>query len=198
MSANPSSVAPSAAARTSGNTTQPRTNNSANNNNNNKNGRRNNGNGKGTGAGGGNANNRGGGQQRAPPADAASEQTAAAAAAAVERRQAEQRRQDEEDAAAVAAGGETCVVCFKVVEIFSIGECDHAVCYECSTRMRVLCKQNECPICRTDMSKVCWCNSGHSGVHVSNRFVACQLWCNRTKMITRCNAADSPLCRLLS
>lgn len=48
----------------------------------------------------------------------------------------------------------TCVVCFKVVDIFSIGECDHPVCYECSTRMRVLCKQNECPICRTDMSKV--------------------------------------------
>lgn len=51
-------------------------------------------------------------------------------------------------------GDNTCVVCFKVVEIFSIGECDHPVCYECSTRMRVLCKQNECPICRTDMSKV--------------------------------------------
>lgn len=51
-------------------------------------------------------------------------------------------------------GDNTCVVCFKVVEIFSIGECDHPVCYECSTRMRVLCKQNECPICRTDLSKV--------------------------------------------
>lgn len=28
----------------------------------------------------------------------------------------------------------TCVVCFKIVDIFSIGECDHPVCYECSTR----------------------------------------------------------------
>lgn len=27
----------------------------------------------------------------------------------------------------------TCVVCFKIVDIFSIGECDHPVCYECST-----------------------------------------------------------------
>uniref|UniRef100_A0A1B6LIS3 RING-type E3 ubiquitin transferase n=1 Tax=Graphocephala atropunctata TaxID=36148 RepID=A0A1B6LIS3_9HEMI len=48
----------------------------------------------------------------------------------------------------------TCVVCFKNVDIFSIGDCDHPVCYECSTRMRVLCRQNECPICRHDMQKV--------------------------------------------
>ena len=48
----------------------------------------------------------------------------------------------------------TCVVCFKTASIFSIGECDHPVCYECSTRMRVLCRQNECPICRQDLAKV--------------------------------------------
>ncbi|XP_046660073.1 E3 ubiquitin-protein ligase ZNF598 [Homalodisca vitripennis] len=48
----------------------------------------------------------------------------------------------------------TCVVCFKNVDIYSIGDCDHPVCYECSTRMRVLCRQNECPICRHDMQKV--------------------------------------------
>lgn len=48
----------------------------------------------------------------------------------------------------------TCVVCFKNVEIFSIGVCDHPVCYECSTRMRVLCRQNECPICRHNMQQV--------------------------------------------
>lgn len=47
-----------------------------------------------------------------------------------------------------------CVVCFKNVTIFSIGDCDHAVCYECSTRMRVLYVQNECPICRRDLPKV--------------------------------------------
>ncbi|XP_055918168.1 E3 ubiquitin-protein ligase ZNF598 [Eupeodes corollae] len=47
-----------------------------------------------------------------------------------------------------------CVVCFKNVEIYSIGECDHPVCYECSTRMRVLCKQQECPICRQGLEKV--------------------------------------------
>ncbi|XP_065367355.1 E3 ubiquitin-protein ligase ZNF598 [Calliphora vicina] len=47
-----------------------------------------------------------------------------------------------------------CVVCFKNVDLFSVGECDHPVCYECSTRMRVLCQQNECPICRQVLSKV--------------------------------------------
>lgn len=47
-----------------------------------------------------------------------------------------------------------CVVCFKNLNIYSIGECDHPVCYECSTRMRVLCQQNECPICRQVLSKV--------------------------------------------
>ncbi|XP_023288987.1 E3 ubiquitin-protein ligase ZNF598 [Orussus abietinus] len=47
-----------------------------------------------------------------------------------------------------------CVVCYKNVEIYSIGMCEHPVCYECSTRMRVLCQQNECPICRQDLPKV--------------------------------------------
>uniref|UniRef100_T1H0H0 RING-type domain-containing protein n=1 Tax=Megaselia scalaris TaxID=36166 RepID=T1H0H0_MEGSC len=51
-----------------------------------------------------------------------------------------------------------CVVCFKNIEIFSIGSCDHPFCHECSTRMRVLCKQNECPICRQSLSKVIFTN----------------------------------------
>uniref|UniRef100_A0A1B0D2D6 RING-type E3 ubiquitin transferase n=1 Tax=Phlebotomus papatasi TaxID=29031 RepID=A0A1B0D2D6_PHLPP len=48
----------------------------------------------------------------------------------------------------------SCVVCFIEVTIFSVGSCDHAVCYVCSTRMRVLCEQNECPICRQELSQV--------------------------------------------
>ncbi|XP_011501913.1 PREDICTED: zinc finger protein 598 [Ceratosolen solmsi marchali] len=48
----------------------------------------------------------------------------------------------------------TCVVCYKNVEYYSIGMCEHPVCFECSTRMRVLCQQNECPICRQDLPKV--------------------------------------------
>ncbi|CAG9860455.1 unnamed protein product [Phyllotreta striolata] len=52
-----------------------------------------------------------------------------------------------------------CIVCFKNVEIYSIGSCDHAVCFECSTRMRVLCKQNECPICRKLLEKIIFTKS---------------------------------------
>lgn len=32
--------------------------------------------------------------------------------------------------------------------MFAIGPCDHPVCHKCSTRMRVLCEKNDCPICR--------------------------------------------------
>ncbi|RWS27247.1 oxoglutarate/malate carrier protein-like protein [Leptotrombidium deliense] len=38
--------------------------------------------------------------------------------------------------------------------IYAVGVCDHVVCYECSTKLRVLCKQNECPICRRNLQKV--------------------------------------------
>ncbi|KAF5293670.1 hypothetical protein FQA39_LY03155 [Lamprigera yunnana] len=47
-----------------------------------------------------------------------------------------------------------CVVCFKNVDLFSIGICDHPVCFECSTRMRVVCRQKECPICRQKLGEV--------------------------------------------
>ncbi|KAG5678449.1 hypothetical protein PVAND_008121 [Polypedilum vanderplanki] len=53
----------------------------------------------------------------------------------------------------------SCVVCFKPTLIFSIGSCNHPVCYECSARMRVLCMQNECPICRQDLPKVIFTKS---------------------------------------
>ncbi|GAB0096902.1 E3 ubiquitin-protein ligase ZNF598 [Sergentomyia squamirostris] len=55
----------------------------------------------------------------------------------------------------------SCVVCFIEVSIFSVGICDHAVCYVCSTRMRVLCSQNECPICRQELSKVIFSYEKH-------------------------------------
>lgn len=64
---------------------------------------------------------------------------------------------------------EVCVVCFRRLEIYSVGECDHPVCYECSTRMRVLCARNECPICRKDMAKVtggAGCLPDAEGAHI--------------------------------
>lgn len=48
----------------------------------------------------------------------------------------------------------TCPVCHDVIEIYAVGPCDHRVCYRCSTRMRVLCEQMDCPICRSHMPQV--------------------------------------------
>lgn len=54
----------------------------------------------------------------------------------------------------------TCLVCcqdypsFKRKAIFAIGPCNHMVCYYCSTKMRVLCDQTECPTCRQELSEV--------------------------------------------
>ena len=47
-----------------------------------------------------------------------------------------------------------CAVCLNRMTIYAVGMCNHPVCSECSTRMRILCAQNECPICRQDMPKV--------------------------------------------
>ena len=49
---------------------------------------------------------------------------------------------------------EHCPVCLNRMQIYAVGICNHPVCSECSTRMRILCAQNECPICRQDMPKV--------------------------------------------
>ncbi|XP_060077761.1 E3 ubiquitin-protein ligase ZNF598-like, partial [Ylistrum balloti] len=49
---------------------------------------------------------------------------------------------------------ESCPVCHEAVEIYAIGSCDHPVCYRCALRMRALCEQLYCPICRTDLNQV--------------------------------------------
>lgn len=50
--------------------------------------------------------------------------------------------------------GSSCIVCYKDVKYYSVGTCDHGVCFECSARMKVLLEQNECPICRTPVEQV--------------------------------------------
>lgn len=39
-------------------------------------------------------------------------------------------------------------------KIFAYGKCDHHVCYVCSARLRVICDQSECPICREKLDSV--------------------------------------------
>ncbi len=53
------------------------------------------------------------------------------------------------------SGEDLCPVCSEVVSVYAVGTCDHFVCYRCSTRMRSLCNQMYCAICRTELPKVC-------------------------------------------
>ena len=52
------------------------------------------------------------------------------------------------------ASEDQCSVCWNDIKIFALGHCNHPVCHVCSTRMRVLCSQKDCAICRQDLSKV--------------------------------------------
>ena len=47
-----------------------------------------------------------------------------------------------------------CVLCCQEVDIFALGKCDHPVCYRCSTKMRALCEQKYCAVCREELDKV--------------------------------------------
>lgn len=49
---------------------------------------------------------------------------------------------------------EICVICCYSSDYFCLGQCDHPVCFECGTRLRVLCQSNECSICRSQLAEV--------------------------------------------
>ena len=49
---------------------------------------------------------------------------------------------------------DVCNVCHDDIEIYAVGKCEHFVCYKCSTRMRLLCEQMYCAICRADLPEV--------------------------------------------
>merc|ERR1712244_93050 len=54
---------------------------------------------------------------------------------------------------------EPCPLCLGPMLVRSVGECDHAVCLVCSTRMRVLALKNECALCRRDLQTVVFTQS---------------------------------------
>ncbi|XP_046524252.1 E3 ubiquitin-protein ligase ZNF598 isoform X2 [Equus quagga] len=67
----------------------------------------------------------------------------------------EGRRAALEAAAAVPErGGGSCVLCCGDLEATALGRCDHPVCYRCSTKMRVLCEQRYCAVCREELRQV--------------------------------------------
>ncbi|GBM11822.1 E3 ubiquitin-protein ligase ZNF598 [Araneus ventricosus] len=68
---------------------------------------------------------------------------------------------------------EECILCCREIKIYATGACDHPVCYECSTRMRVLCETNECPVCRSDMPVVIFTKERQIFTDVSQKFNLC-------------------------
>ncbi|KAM6156100.1 E3 ubiquitin-protein ligase ZNF598 [Rhynchocyon petersi] len=58
------------------------------------------------------------------------------------------------EAAASERGGGSCVLCCGDLEATALGRCDHPVCYRCSTKMRVLCEQRYCAVCREELRQV--------------------------------------------
>ncbi|XP_057673751.1 E3 ubiquitin-protein ligase ZNF598 [Corythoichthys intestinalis] len=55
-----------------------------------------------------------------------------------------------------------CVLCCQEIDIFAFGKCDHPVCYRCSTKMRVLCEQKYCAVCREELDKVVFVKSAQA------------------------------------
>nr|XP_033770359.1 E3 ubiquitin-protein ligase ZNF598 [Geotrypetes seraphini] len=47
-----------------------------------------------------------------------------------------------------------CVLCCQELEAFALGKCEHPICFRCSTKMRVLCEQRYCAVCREELDKV--------------------------------------------
>lgn len=60
---------------------------------------------------------------------------------------------------------QSCNICAQIVpgpereKIFAFGKCDHFVCYVCSARLRAICEQSECPICREKLDSVIFVSS---------------------------------------
>ncbi|KAI3649866.1 hypothetical protein MP228_005498 [Amoeboaphelidium protococcarum] len=48
--------------------------------------------------------------------------------------------------------GDLCPICTEDIQIYSFGECNHEVCHLCSLRLRALYKNNQCALCKTEIS----------------------------------------------
>ena len=51
-------------------------------------------------------------------------------------------------------GDGVCVVCAHPIEIYAVGDCNHYICFKCCTKIRLLCEESLCPVCRKELSKV--------------------------------------------
>ena len=48
----------------------------------------------------------------------------------------------------------SCLICCEVALFKVVGSCDHPVCLTCSAKLRVLCEQKFCAVCREDLEHV--------------------------------------------
>ncbi|KAE9414829.1 hypothetical protein Angca_005164, partial [Angiostrongylus cantonensis] len=60
-------------------------------------------------------------------------------------------------------GREECTICCKTNDVFGFGLCRHPVCMECAIRIRILSKNNQCPVCRTNVETL-WFAFASSGL----------------------------------
>lgn len=50
---------------------------------------------------------------------------------------------------------EHCLLCFNNMRLFSLGKCNHKnICHICSLRMRLIIKDKNCPICKTELEEI--------------------------------------------
>jgi len=73
-----------------------------------------------------------------------------------------------DDDESTSVNGPQCCVCYKDSRPFwGLGPCDHPVCLECATRLRVLVSSNDCAICRASLPEVIFCRSPNPGTFMS-------------------------------
>ncbi|KAJ2610011.1 hypothetical protein H4S08_003801 [Coemansia sp. RSA 1365] len=47
-----------------------------------------------------------------------------------------------------------CLICADTVDFYSVGECDHRICFRCNLRLRALFKSKACPYCKIEQTSV--------------------------------------------
>ena len=47
-----------------------------------------------------------------------------------------------------------CMLCCEEIDILAKGQCNHVICYKCCSRMRAICGESYCVVCRHELKKV--------------------------------------------
>ena len=55
------------------------------------------------------------------------------------------------------SGSKACSLCCREASAWAVSVCDHPSCLTCYARLRVLCGQKECPVCREQLELVSVC-----------------------------------------